>query len=212
MRFVDAILDKDGLEVDSLIYCLSVPCSYKILVQDSELGLLPSYTGYDCIGRGLDFAGGNGVVVKHTIKTAMLHDYINIAETRVGVKPFNYKLADQYLVNKNYRYKKHGNYILDIRVPSGEIALLGESGSCVVWTKPDMGGVILCTLYDFLVFLCHISKMNVMKYETIQIGSRDRSFRSTIRLLHTPDANRYFTKMWVDVGAVETPLDRENLW
>lgn len=83
-----------------------------------------------------------------------------------------------------------------------ETMVLGECGSVVarmlsvVLRKPGEENRAY-TLYDFLLNLCRVCMLNVMSYEVIRLVDTIGSAIMTIKLVHSPEADEFFTKMYV---------------
>lgn len=212
MRYVSSILTPHGVNINSFEYPLNDGFSHQITVSDVEsqsvLGLDTS-AGFDCIGRGLNFADATGVVVCHTIKTATLQKYVNVAEIRRGVYPLDFRDADVCIMDKReYNLTSKTHSIISLLFGNDVVLWFGVGGSVVRWSKMNGVEKTILPLYDLLIILCRQTGINLMSYETIQLGSRSMLWQSTVRLLHTEDADRFYTKMYLDVVGSYEPLDQ----
>lgn len=210
MRYVSSILNPSGHPVSAFEYPLGDGFSHQITVSDTEsqaeLGIDTS-AGFDCIGRGLNFADATGVVVCHTKKTATLQRYVNVAEIRRGVYPLDFKDADICVMEKHdFRLNSQTHAIISLLFGHDVILWFGQGGSVTSWSKLNGTEKVILPLYDLLIILCRRTGINLMSYETIQLGSRSMLWQSTVRLLHTEEANRFYTKMYLDVVGNYEPL------
>lgn len=209
MRYVSAVQDVHGNQIDGFEYPLSEELNSRITVSDTASpgkDYIDRSVGFDCIGRGINFADASGVVVRHTLKTATLQRYVNVAETRRGVYPLDFKDSDICNVEKHeLMLKSQSHSIISLLFGQDVIPVFGVGGSATSWSKLNGLQKTLLPLYDLLIILCRRTGLNLMSYETIQLGSRSMLWQSTIRLLHTEEANRFYTKMYMDVvGNYET--------
>lgn len=193
MRYVSNIITSNGFSVPSMEYDLNFtpPCSLSVIDTQSG-GEQKNFLGYDCIGCGIDFINVRGLAVRHTVKTASLHQYVRMADTRHGVSPIDYK--EQDVISLGGEKNLLGSSVVSIYTKDETVSVYGREGSVCSWDTSSTSRELI-TLYDLLLRLCDMTELNLLTYETIQIGSVSRLYRTVIRLLHNSDAEVFYTKM-----------------
>lgn len=208
MRYVSSIVDIGGLSLDSFEYELTVGYSHNVTVSDTNRLIKPvigvNAVNAPCLGAGINFESNTGIMVTHTKKTALFHKYVNLAETRIGVTPFEYKESNVCKLHGGVveftPSEESSSGILEVWLENHSISCYGPSGSVVLWQSSGVVNRAICTLYDMFVYICREIGINLLQYETIQFCSRKRLWQTIIRLVHTKEAERFFTKMCVDVA------------
>lgn len=164
------------------------------------------------VGIGCDGFSSHHIAVTHTQKSALLHKYIRVSSTKMGFPPRNPEPADVMVYPHNFVANIRDENVvpkkLDILM---SVQTLSLNDSVVVWEDVliDNSGPIICTLYDFLIFLCRHMDLNIMKYKTVQFESRNQRWFSQIDFADTKEAERFFSKMWLDVkGHYSTVIEK----
>ena len=210
MRYISSIRDLEGNELDSFEYQLSDGFTHNLVIFDTDTMSktdIDLTAGHNCIGRGLNFTASTGVVVRHTHKTACFQRYINMAETRHGVRPVEYRSSDVYEISDNrFKRQKDGNTVLEILFANDIISVYGQGGSVAVWGEGGEDHSDIMPLYDLFISLCRDTGLNLMQYETIQLGSRSMLWQTTIRLIQSAEAKRFYTKMQLDIDGKYIPM------
>ena len=189
MRYVSSIRNSSGRQVDAFEYPLSDCYKYNLSYATLDDGLNIT------VGRGTDYVNSLGVVVRHTAFQAALHRHINVLDTRSCMTPLRYRQADRANFTTGELIKGN-NSIIEIAFPNDTVLTYGTVCS---WESRGVDGRRLCTLYDVLAKLCRCFRLNVMAYETIQLGSAKNLWQTTIRLLHNREADCFYTKMYLAV-------------
>ena len=177
-----------------------------ILVRDTETGEVEFLDPCECLddecfGFASVALADTCAAACHDDKTALLYKYVVSAET-VPERSQTLDNADSCTLKENCLIVNQGigSTVLDIRLVNDSILIEGNSGSVVSRQYGWNGESKVTSLYDFLGYLCRMLGINVMKYETIQLYKAGKvCHTSTIKLLHTQEADRYFTKMYLDV-------------
>lgn len=154
-----------------------------------------------CFGFASVALADSCAVACHTEKTAMLYKYVVEAKT-VRERSQVLNNADSCTIGVGQMSVTHvpGNTALDVHLVADSVLVEGKSGSVVCRQRAWQEDAEVLSLYDFLGYLCNALKTNVMQYELIQLYKAGKvCHNTTIRLLHTPESDRYFTKMYLDV-------------
>ena len=151
-------------------------------------------------GENVTYDGCAGVC--HDIKTINLFRHVTKVESKPGVVGVDFDSSDLIEVGENGEFdfiwaKNKRNIVIDTGHDIYNIR--GKFGSVVTKFWADEYRIECYSLYDFLVLLCRRFNKNLLKYETIQLYSKNGNYTLTVRLKHTAEAERYFTKMWMDV-------------
>lgn len=159
----------------------------------------------DAIGTGYDSYMCRWCAVEHTHKTALLHKYIEWAETDVyhDIRPL--PKADRLYYGTNIMEREDSD-TLDIIMGDYRVVLCGAiRGSVVVWRGPSpkqyqlgCGQPVFMTLYDMLIKLCRYTKVNVFQYREIQFSSAKLRWYSYLKFKQTDEARRFLTKMYME--------------
>lgn len=200
MRYVSKIVNSKGVSVTSLVHFLGHKNehNYTIYVSDTDsCSVEVADNNVPCLGFVIDEANTRKLIVCHTKKTATLHRYVNMTEAVVGIPPFKYKKADLFSMKSRQAYVEPGNSVLDISISDDMICVYD---SVAVWTGADGDIIAIEPLYDTLIRLCRRTGLNLMSYETIQIGNSSVPCRTTVRLLHTSEADVFYMKMLLEAN------------
>ena len=197
MRYISDIKMESG-HVDGLMYATlgtSGLVSVSVLDGDkTELFTPETLHNSDCYGVCMS----GGVIVRHTLKTATLHRFVDSSWT-VGKNP-EVNLAECDWVNIRARaYQLTGHKSLAVNTMDEDIRILGRGGSVAVRQSKVLGTRDAMTLYDMLGCLCREFDMNLMSYEKITFYSERLFYESRVGFVHTSESDRYFAKMYVDV-------------
>ena len=178
MLYVSEIVDSHGCKVDSSAILRGV----SVTAYDTETyQRFCDFGGRDCIGYSDVFR----VAVKNTWKTAKLHDYIISAETALS--------GGRLAIGSDFK---------SVIVRDEWIDVFGQTGSIVSRTSYDTGVVTRCTLYDLLISLCRQCAEYLMYKDVLLIDSGAVSLQTIIRFRHSAEADRFFTKMYLEAGGV----------
>lgn len=210
MYYVSDIITDAGKHLHSVTYWPfnSVP-HFEVELTDIQTGAKRMASSYElselpCIGygsdngvvRGLADSVPNEVVVRHTLKSALLHSHILELRSIIGTS-----LADSGEVVTFI----HGTKVVDgdwktVGVDTASETVISCGG--VIIERRGFDGIRFTkTLYDALVKLCKECKENLMSYEHILLFSRQHNITTEIRLSQSDEAKRFFTKMCLDVMA-----------
>lgn len=188
-------------------YSLVNWASSHVTVSDTCVGGVFGLGGIGSVlGVGLD-APDRWVMLTHTKKTALLHQYIDHVDGRVAEPPEGLTGADiGYFYTMGYdtvvdlENSKHD--VLDIRLHDHQLSIFGPLGSIVYWHDSEFsaGGYVrfVSTLYDFLIYMCRMAQRNLMQYHRIQFGSVSHEWRINLYFRHTVEAERFYMKMYLD--------------
>ena len=152
----------------------------------------------DVIGVGRDI-DGDALAIIHTKKTAMLHQYIDfvIAESNETKHPMEGYSFSENTVNVT----EYGDSV-EVEFYDHRVVTFGINGSIVRWENSifsdDKCYSALCTMYDFLIYMCRYLKRNLLQYRVIEFRNVYSSWSVEIRFLPTEEAKRFLTKMWID--------------
>ena len=156
----------------------------------------------DFLGLGVDMEDGTGVAVKHTLKTANLHNHIVSAETRICTPILSADYEDLIILCAGSRltYREGTSGVAAaLNMQTDIVKCLGLSGSVVTRQASPCDIPAVMTLYDLLGGLCLESRMNLLTYEVLRIYAPDRRYETVIRLSRTKQSQRFFTKMYFDI-------------
>lgn len=206
MRYVSQIIDASGKVIKGLQYDTEYNHGCDLTITDMETDLVqsgPIGAITKCLGFYMDNLRSEGIIITHTKKTAMLHEYINSLESRSNCAPTEHKQADKYVLTSGTFFVPHLSTeptpIVEVWLTGYSVAICGELGSVVKVRADGVAEGNVHTLYDWLIHLCRLAKTNLLKYETIQLSSSRGGWMSTIRLVQTQEAKRFFTKMYMEV-------------
>lgn len=169
----------------------------KAFVKEINTGYQSQYSGQEVLGVGEDFA------VVHTRKTALFHYYVVDYCVR---QPVELTLGETY-TGRIVRAIEHGNKdVLELQFFDHNIKVQGFSGSVAMWEDSVLSVYahncrrVICTLYDFFVYMCRITGKNLMEFRYIQFFIVNRMCCIEFELAQTPEAKRFYTKMMFDVA------------
>lgn len=93
---------------------------------------------------------------------------------------------------------------------AGMLKALGECGSVAITYGYNKVGAV-CTLYDYLCVMCRRTSTNLLQRETLQFGGHGLPWVVKLRLHHDKEADRYWTKMYMDaVGGYSGHLEKRT--
>lgn len=175
--------------------------NYTVVVEnDAELGQRDCHS--DIVGVGYDGLVKMYLACEHTSRTALFMQYVESVtmwqNTHTNVDLFGDVIyfPEGIVAYRQGEDKPCEN--LDVRMTSQSVSLCD---SVVIYDEAvyNDSASVVCTLYDFFVFVCRMSHVNIMKYKTIQFSSQVQGWVSTVKLTQTPESQRFFMKMWMDV-------------
>lgn len=162
---------------------------------DSDLTVKPGRLSTElCLGN----ATNEGVAVRYTQKTAKLFDYVYgvsscACEPVVDLSAVDY-CSSAYPGRVIGRHKE-----LAIDTGEGAIQFAGLLGSVVHKKSRFEVTASHMTLYELLGRLCRSYGLNIMQYEAVHLYSEVECYKADIRFVHNEKADRFFTKMYLDV-------------
>lgn len=178
---------------------------FHVVVHDTETGKDTPIPGSvldesDAIGYGERAVYGNAGVVVHTAKTARLHQYVKSVEVEIGSGEVNLVGIDSCVWSRKSvtGIKRKTHQILALDTLSESVLLSGCKGSVVMRQLGFLADISLVTLYDLLCTVCRDLHFNVMLYDGVLFHSRQAHYISTLLLSQEQDAQRFFTKMYLD--------------
>lgn len=213
MKYISEVIGYPDGVVPGLFYRTPSAGAYiRLGVYDTDTGETDSYCGdsvealvkagcFGCTGKDI-FSGG--AVVSNSAKTIQIHQYIKSAVTRIGSSR-NWALSDICILNKGGRpthRRVDGRGRLTVEMGSDSVTMRGVGSSIGIRQNGIGTRIDVYNMYDLLGSLCRDCELNLLTYDTIRLYTRsgEDSSMTTIELLHDAEANRFFTKMWLDVN------------
>lgn len=195
---------KDGKEVSSLY---AFEDDGDVAVRDTEaegeeIFRIRSLWGQEIFGLSMYMSpyGQSVVAVCHTLKTVKLHEYIDFSSTHKYNSEYSVSAREDLCVIGDTAAKlyKRSNNNVELVIDSGNesFAMCGPLGSVIVRT---VIAPRVYTLFDTLGYYCNAVKSNLMQYQWLHLCSGARHTVADIKLKQTPEALRFFTKMYFDV-------------
>lgn len=174
MGYITSIVDMKGKAYQSLEFSGAVPewsdGGYRLESNRAHVAFCDYAPLEETVGVGISPVDGCWTFVTHDKKAAYLHRYIEVAET--FTMPFD----------------QMGEY---------SIIAFGCNRSVVLWTDKNFRSI--CTVYDLLIYMCRATGENLLNENLVSFGNRSLGWILDITLSHTDEANRFYTKMWLDV-------------
>lgn len=209
MYYVSDIITDSGKKLNSVTYWPfnSVPhfeaevtntdTGEKFMVASRELGNIVciGYGRDNGVVRGLADSVLNEVVVRHTLKSALLHKYVLESRSIVGTEVADSCEIDSFIYGNKVSNNGHGKTV-GVDTASETYIVCGSS---VIHRRGFDGIRFTKTLYQVLGDMCRECNTNLMSYERIVLFSRTHNVTTDIRLLKTDESQRFFTKMFLDV-------------
>lgn len=203
MRYVSRIM-KDSKEVKSLY---AFEDGGHIAIRDTDGGeeqifAIRSLWGQEIFGLSMYMTpyGQSVVAVCHTMKTAKLHEYIEFSGVHKINSEYSVSSCEDLCVIGDTAAKLHirGRDNVELVIDSGNesFAMCGPLGSVVVRT---VIAPRVYTLFDTLSYYCNSVKSNLMRYQWIHVCSGVHHTVADIKLKQTPEALRFFTKMYFEI-------------
>lgn len=162
----------------------------------------------ETLGVGLCPEDNTGYVVKHSIKTASLHQYLHTWKCQYSVKVHRLENADTLFYKPLFGGTNKRSNVIEVQMADHKLSVFGTRGSVVRFmdsetTSMYVGGYSRATytLYDFLILMCRSLKVNLMAYEYIRFMSKVHCWVVTLGLKHDVEADRFWTKMWMEAVA-----------
>ena len=203
MRYISKLLTDEG-EADSINYIMppgwvSTHPLLSATIHDAETGeevtVSPGkLTVESCLGN----AGIEGVAVKHTHKTFMLHQYVYGVTSRACEPIINLEKMEYCAADKPGRVIR-GNHELAIDTGESAIQFAGLLGSVVHKKSRFEVTSSHMTLYELLGRLCRSYGLNIMQYDVLHLYSEAERYKAEVKFVHDVKADRFFTKMYTDV-------------
>jgi len=192
VRYLTEIRDKDGHSFPFLFVKIEKIGKYSFSAYDTETQKTVDVdTQSNCLGittfkrEEIEYV----VAAVHNKKAAELYRFVECIDTQPIM---SLPLSETNVVPNT----------LTLPISLHEtMRILGEYGSVVIrMSRAFMAQKNMAyTLYDFLLNLCRENMKNVMSYETIRlvnINGMGRGDIMTIKLVHNPEANEFFRKMY----------------
>lgn len=157
----------------------------------------------ETLGVGLDPVTGLWLACVHSKKTVLLHKYVEKCEFDPNCIVYGYGLKEADVVC----YPEHivdmkGSSILDVKMTDQVLSVCGYCNSVTTWRESDLvtleNGGVVCSLYDFLIEFCRYLDINIFQYKRLRFSSCSMGWLLSIDFAQTPEAKRFFTKMWLD--------------
>lgn len=147
------------------------------------------------IGIGLDRDVNRHIAVVHTKKAALLYRYASILG--VGKRP-HYLRNCAFVDFREKNIQLADRDSLDVQMQSQS---LNVYDTVLVWDEYIFNNqpTVVCTLYDFLIEMCRYFEANIMRYGVVQFGSVVQKWCVRLKFAQTPEAQRFYSKMWLDV-------------
>lgn len=188
-------------------YPVGVAVDGRVTVTDSDGSVetveLVNLRGTSYIGSGFSKLGKSGYLARHNDKTAQLYRHVVSADTVLGAPEFEVSGEDLVVVCEEglVGAKDNGGAgrFVAINTTNEYIEVMGYKGSVVTRSEELDDKPQVFTLYGMLGKLCRWSRVNLMTYEHIRVYSPGRRYETKIVLSQTPEAQRYFMKMFLDV-------------
>lgn len=200
MRYVSKI---DGRESIKLFFDEydNLPVTVHNTVNGKDT-ILNAFSLLDGITLGVGTLENCLAVVRHTIKTVTLHSHIVSVEQVYGPGASISTTADFAVVSGNSLYQwsngTDGHKSISINVMYNAPEIIGHLGSVVHYIKRVTPSGDLCTLYDYLSYLCKATGKNLFSYRSIHLYSELCSISTIVKLSESAEAMRYFTKAYMD--------------
>ena len=190
-------------QVPELIYLLnSVDKIGSAVVCDTEsshsetIGIR-QLNSWEVLGVGATVSKCEGAVVCHNKKTALVYKHIESVRTEFGAQV----LHAGFMTRKGFVRGCASDDGLAFTLSTGDSVyeILGCTGSACIVPGSVNNRSKVCTLYDLLGTLCKESGFNLLRYRTLHILNDYRRVTTTIKFKNCVEADRYRTKMYLDV-------------
>lgn len=196
MRFITSMMDDEGYH-NSVIFKESMWLL-------CELSDGSAVTGEDL--KEIDAMGYCSIpdteltaVVAYDKKAQRLYDFINSVYTVSSRDALDCSNAD--MIYNGSCVSAFPNPNLVINTEHSKFHARGKLGSVILVTSGySRGRYQIYNLYECLVNLCKEYKVNILKYERIQLHDKSSPYLTVIELSQTKEAKVFFTKMWMDVA------------
>lgn len=199
MKYVSDI-KVNGKSVDYAIW----PCVSNMVVttQNMDTGVSEEVSDFpidDCYGFSSKQRGDNYFIVHHTARAAQLYKYIKWVKTYSGI-PARSSDVDFYFLGSHANFDKPQNAAaraLEIDCYIKKIEFCEPFGSVVGMRCEDH---FKCSsLYDFLIWLCGSTDLNIMSYGAVLFCNRHYNYNNAeIIFDHGAEADRFFIKMYLE--------------
>ena len=203
MKYISRILSwRDGVVPGFMFSGSSIQEYVVATVYDTETGAEKDMSPFDLGGDILGYAWE--ALVSNDAKTVQIHKYIESVVVEKGGNN-QWAMTDTCILNVGGRPNHilaDGRIRLTVELGAAKVRVLGVDNS--VWIRENGTGTFLTiyNMYNLLASLCRDCELNLMKYSTIRLYTRDglETSMTTINLKHNLEADRFFTKMWLDVS------------
>ena len=202
MKYVSRIETASGERLSLIGQSNRFEKGTRVFITDTETGVTAPVANkrvrdLDCLGVAGDVASFSTAIVRYDKVSATLYKYVNEAYSCIGTDGVVFQGADN-LAGQSVA-KADGNTRIVIATSQDKYRACGKFGSVVAKQTGYNGQVSICTLYDLLGMLCRKYEMNLMSYEVIQLYSKLSSYTTTLKLSRSPEAMRFFMKMYLNV-------------
>ena len=203
MKYISEIPMQNGISASNLFY--KPGCQFTVVVSDmcgGESALVDSskVDGRKIIGVAPTGYSREHVILRHDVKSVALYQHIALVRGNLDLLScVDYTSADMLDIGADGVVKKKLLGYKDLIIRLLQVpAVRGLHGSVASLSYVFAGKVDYYTLYDFIALFCEKSGVNLMKYDSVYISCRGDD-AVQIRFKHTVEANRFFTKMWLDI-------------
>ena len=141
-------------------------------------------------------------LVTHDIKTSSLYRYIYKSESQGGIVGLGFDASDMIEMGENGELDflwVEGKKNIIINTGHDIFNVRGKHGSVVTKFFATESRIECYNLYNFLAMMCQRFKVNLLRYHNIWFYSKNGNYTLTVGLKHTPEAERFFTKMYMDI-------------
>lgn len=146
---------------------------------------------------GFGISQDNRVYVRLDSKSAKLHEFIEQVEVVDAIKGDDFALLARGSLNLDAS-KEPGEKTLCVATDDIDVRIFGMLGSCVIRQAHKGRNGTVMSMYDLLGDMCRLFKMNIMQYKCVAVYGATGPV-TLVWLKHTHEAERFFTKMYIDV-------------
>lgn len=154
------------------------------------------YIGNPLAVHGMPITYSCHAMVCNSAKTIAIHRFIGV---EFDEREMDFASSD-IMVLDGSRRAVIGNKAIILGTLRDIVSISGKDGSVVTKQTDVNGEVKAYNLYDFLIMLCRTTGVNMLAYETVQLFNSRTQDVVTMTLSHDLEAERFFTKMLLDVG------------
>ena len=201
MRYISEVIGYPDGVVPGLWYKTPSAGNYiRLVVYDTDTNTHETfYVGEENIANVIGVAPC--AVVSYSPKTIQIHRYIKSIGT-VPLSCAGWAMTDTCILHRPDRVQHRsvfGRFRLTIEMGEDKVTFLGPSNSVAMRRRGNR--IDVYNIYDFLGDMCRDCELNLMSYNTIRFYTRDGedSCMTVLELEHSKEADRYFSKMYLDV-------------